>query len=122
MVTGIILTVFGALGFFITLGSLGLSDYLPDGWGALLVFELLTALLTLVFGIMGIVFASKKDKASVVMAFGGTLIALKVIDLIWAMGVMGEYLDASTIFGVLAGCVLPLLYIIGGNTRKNAQW
>ena len=97
--------------------TLGIS---ADSYRTLLLFETLVAVLILAFGIAGIIFAAKKEKAQTVVAFGGILIVLRIVDLVWAMSVMGDKLNPSIILGVILGCVLPLLYIIGGNKRKNA--
>ena len=125
-VSGVILTIFGALGLilgFIALAGLSLLGSLGEALMLLTIYELVMAALTLTFGICGISFAPRKEKASAVIALGVTLIALRVIDLIWGIVVVSQFsgtLGANTIVGVLLGCVLPLLYIVGGNARKKS--
>jgi len=116
-VVGIILTIFGAIGFFSNLSSCTGLSYLPNGLGALIVFEAIIPLVTLVFGILGIAFAAKVDKAPIVSIMGIILIVLRVIDLVWALGAFGYLFTGAygtgVIIGVILGCILPALYIVG---------
>jgi len=122
-VCGIILTVIGAIGFFAGIGALAAnsSSYMPDGWAGLIVYEILMALATIAFGILGIVFAPQRDKATAVMIFGVIIIVLRFIDLLLGIVLFGSAVTASMFSGAIIGSAIPVLYIVGGNMRRNAQ-
>ena len=122
MVAGIIMTVFGGVSVLINASAYAAASILFGGLSALLLFELAVSALMLAFGICGIVMAPKRERASAIMGFGVTIIALRLIDLIWAISILGDLVEYSTIVGVFAGCALPILYIVGGNLRKKASF
>jgi len=126
-VSGIIMTVLGGLALIVSFGLLGsLNGWYPDSWKAVIAYELFVTAVMLAFGITGIALAVKINKAMLIMSFGITLIALKVIDMILAFSILGRYMSGaytSQFFvGIAGGIVLPILYIIGGNIRKKAQY
>jgi len=126
MVVGIILTVFGAFSFLIDLGLLlnvpNAANYMPSGYTEILIYEFLMAAVSLAFGIAGIIFAPHKNKAAFVIGFGITLTVLRLVDIFWGIAVLGSYIPIATTVGSILGCSLPILYIVGGYMRKNAQY
>ena len=122
LVSGILLTILGAIGILINISAIDvISGYVPSGWELLLYFEIFISFITLAFGITGISLCSKKESALIIVGFGAALIVLKTVDLIWALAMFSSYISSSQISGVIIGCVLPLLYIIGGSIRRNAE-
>jgi len=120
-VSAIIMTVLGAAGAIMTLSVLaGDLRYFSGAWVNLMYYELFVAALSLAFGITGIVFAARQDRANIIIAFGIIIICLKIIDIGWGVAELSAFIDESTYVGVLLGCVPAILYIIGGAKRKNA--
>ncbi len=130
-VTGILMTIFGGIGVITGLSGIAGMDslfgYLLGGSVvAVLVYELLAAGVMLAFGIAGINFSKSPAKGMTVVVFGIILIVLRVIDFGWAFAVFNGYnvLDdfgASLFGGMIGGLVLPILYMVGGNIRKNSS-
>jgi hypothetical protein len=130
-VTGILMTIFGSFAFIMTMMTLAAVETL-FGYAAggsvtgVLVFELLMAGAMLAFGIVGIVSAKDPAKGMMIVVFGIILIVARVIDFGWAMAVyndmgVADQLGASLVSGVIGGCVLPILYMVGGNIRRKSD-
>ena len=120
-VSSILLIVFGGLLFFGMIGAL--TSYVSNRLEAIYTFELSMGVLTLSFGIVGTVVASKKERASMIIGFGIALVALYAVDFIWGIGFLGSYyFDGPSIVFSIAGLVLSILLIVGGNTRRNASF
>lgn len=136
-VTGILLIIFGTIGFMSGVSTLNASflgfflapwELLGMSHGAyiaLTLFGLLTMALYLAFGIFGVSNAGKAAKARIVMIMGIIMCALTVIDLIATivvtdMSVMGRLYIEATILGTMLSLVLPILYIVGGSMSKRS--
>lgn len=130
-VVGILLIIFGGIGAIIgiiaLLGGLALTAFL----GGLAVFVILAgvftivlAALNIVFGINGVKHCDNAAKAQAIITMGIVLIVLRVIDVILTIVINSatgsDPVSASLISSVLFGCVLPVLYIVGGNKNKQA--
>ena len=121
-VTGILLTIFGAIAVIsvasalIAISSTYLSYVVSTGQ---LLLSLLSSLITLCIGILATAWAPKKEKANVLFIVGIILLALHVIDLIMTIATPGMF-TGFAIFTGLLGLVLPILLVVGANTRKNA--
>ena len=143
-VVGILMTIFGGCIFFANISNLTeISDlkkmmFISDWVGklsSLIVYEMIVSMFMVAFGICGIVMASKREKASIIMGFGITLIALTLGDLGWGFSILNDIKETAGIYGVaiaesvnstvvanaVFGCVLPILYIVGGSIRKKAS-
>ena len=131
-VSGILLTIFGAIAMFITIAAFGLLEtannytygvaraVVSDSLQYLLVFEIIMAICTCVFGIVGIALASERGKGGLFIGLGVSLIGLRLIDFIWGVSAYGDHLGGSLYFGAAVGLVLPILYIVGGNKLRKA--
>ena len=122
-VAGILMTILGVIAFMITISALSVSYSYGDLYTALLYFELVGTALTLAFGISGIAMAANKEKGGTIKVFGIIILAYRVIDLVWFIGAFNDnFMSFSSIIASgIIGCVLPILYIIGGNTAQAAR-
>ena len=126
-VCGILLTTFASIGFivniFVMIAMFGTSAYshLSSPMQYIAVYETFVSFAMLAGGIIGIALAEKKDKATLIMCVGIAIIALRIIDVICLVLFATAIVSAATIFGIIFGCILPLLYIVGGIQRKNAH-
>ena len=123
MVSGILMTILSGLGLVMALiilplaaGSIGSGD---EEMTNFLIYELISIILTLAFGIAGISISSKKASAPAVIGFGMALITLRILFLVWVNNVTYDMPPAIVVYCVL-GCLLPLLYIVGGSIRARA--
>lgn len=133
-VTGILMTIFGGL------ETMDMASYLDStenfgsnvsaltlaggGFSSLLLFELISALATLGFGIAGIVLSKNRAKASTVTLFGVVLIALRVVIFGLSISSRNVYpvFRSAGYVNLILSSVLPILYIVGGSIRKkNAE-
>ena len=130
-VCGILFTIFGVGSLGNLMQSISSDDFaiLPSNWQTYLYASLAICVVVIASGIIGIALSGKKEKATLIVAVGFALIALRVIDAIWAFVVISDvrhFLEADptpTIVGAaVLGCVLPILYVIGGNARKKAPF
>jgi len=121
-VTGILMTIFGAIALVLSIAAVGALSWLGGSVTALLYFELIATIAYVAFGIMGIVMCGNREKGSLIMTLGIIILLYKIIDLIWAIAVFGPDIGSSTVFGAIFGFILPILYIVGGNTRKKADF
>lgn len=84
-------------------------------------YELFMVSVMLAFGIFGIVLSKDSTKGLVITTFGVILAALRVIDFLWALSVIKSTpFNVFTILNLLAGLVLPILFMVGGNIQKNS--
>lgn len=114
------------------------------------IWSIFVSVAILVGGIAGIMFAGRADRAKIIMITGGALIGLQVIGLIINLaayiprfshaelsafysslnateeiantiaGMITGAVTAGVIIGAAFGCVLPILYIVGGNRLRKA--
>jgi len=124
MISGIIMTVFGAIAVlivFFLFAAISQMWFIPDYYYLYVSFSMIMATLTLAFGIAGIPFSKRAEKANTIIAFGVTIIALRIIDVIlgFVMNSGGADLTMTIVLSLTFGIPLPLLYIIGGNIRKK---
>jgi hypothetical protein len=135
-VTGILLIIFGAIGALI--GFVAVDEVTnPGPWVSypsslenLVVFELIVSIVMLIGGIVATAGASKKSSAPAVITFGVILLALRIIYTFWAMDVVSDLnrmagfdllSEGSIVFGLALGLPLPILLLVGGNKRRNAE-
>ena len=120
-VSGILLVIFGGIGVLLTALSLigGISLGLDGAIVLMIFYEFIVTVLTIVFGVMGIINAKKREKAQSIMNMGIALCAMKIVDLIAAAMIVD--VTMSTVVGVIIGLILPFLFIIGGNTNKQGM-
>lgn len=116
---GIIATIRGVVGTllgFSTLGTLGVGESLFPGYTAVIVFEFLISLALIAVGILAILKSADPAFGGVIRAIGIGIIALAVIDIVWAIVVLGGNAVASG-FGSLV--VLGLIggLLLAGGTR-----
>jgi hypothetical protein len=126
-VAGIIMIVLGAIAAIGCIGIIALggavvaysSEVVGGGALALVgVIGLIVALIELVFGILGVKFCDKPEKAQVIIVIGAVLVGLQVISLIISLVTGGS--SGATLAGSVVGCILPILYIVGGLKNKES--
>jgi hypothetical protein len=133
-VVGILLVIFGAFELIGFDRTITLNEHTIESNNGIYV---LTGLAMLACGIIGIVCHKKKDKAPLVVGCGIGLLVLLVVCTFAAMlplraeverlsqasgtDLSGMFM-VITVLGALINCILPLLFIIGGNKRKNAEF
>ena len=158
-VPGILFTIFGAINVLSSLNSLatcGLAEHFLDGFSGVAsgptaisnIFHLCTAVLTLIFGIMGIVNSKKPHRATSIIVMGILLLCIQAAGAVINFTIIIPWIDSSdfyalfrdidyfmsdmiitmvrnivigvTIFGTIVGCILPTLYIVGGSKLKKS--
>jgi len=128
-VTGILLTVFGSIVVLLDLFVILIGAMMGTVISPIYFIELLANAASLGFGIYGIRYAADQARANNIVVIGIVLIILKVIYTLIMMNmfvpsVLGDVERAAFMIGMFLGllfsCVLPVLYIVGGNIRKNA--
>ena len=155
--TGIIMTVFSSLGvlmwliiFFVISVATGFHDIFQyefmEQIGIFLLFSAGLTVITLAFGIAGIIMASNQKRGFVVLGLGAGLLILNIVSAVWSFGLMselgrhigdfggyyGSYYDSdlfafqgvmatSTWSGLFINSILPILYIVGGIIRGRSK-
>jgi hypothetical protein len=115
-VTGIVLTSVASLAF-IDMGTSS-GSYYHQAHNDYQNFSFLLTLTLIVIGIIGISFASMREKGSLVVICGVIMSVLFVIDFAWSTSLSHGW-DNATAFMALAVTAFPVLYIIGGNKMKS---
>jgi len=131
-VTGILLIIFGALTVIIGLLAIAGSAMIGSGTvdmsaagvdagaydaGTIMlmsVFTVVMGIINLVAGIIGVANANKLEKAQLCFIIGIVLIVLQLIDAVYST-IVGEL----SIFGIVVGLILPILFVIGANKNKE---
>ncbi|MCL2004183.1 MAG: hypothetical protein FWG72_09310 [Oscillospiraceae bacterium] len=141
-VSGILLTVFGAIGILFSLWvaywDLTAGGLFPRtlfgrespafiwiGWG----MGLLPPVFSAAGGVLGIISANNPGRAKVIIASGVTLIILRLLQAIFvtcAFLVSSPHYDAviylfAAFIGVSAGCILSVCHIKGGRRLRKTQ-
>lgn len=135
-VTGILMIIGGSLGIIITLIGAAAIAALISGAGALLgqdfmseaningtllwagfALSLVGAVMELVAGILGVANCRKPEKANTCLAFGIVVAVLSVAGQIFNAAGGGTF----SVFSLILGLVLPVLYIIGAAFNKQAH-
>lgn len=120
-VVSIIMIVFGAIALIVALLSIaGIAVLIASGIGTALLYgalvvSIIQCIIFFVAGILGVVYAKKKEKAGTVIVFGIVLIILNVLSIILSV-VSGGQVNAS----VIISFILPVLYLVGGYLNKNS--
>lgn len=84
------------------------------------VILLIDAVVEMVAGIMGVAFCKKPEKANGCLVMGIIVAALCVVGTIFNI-VSGNEFGTSTIFSLLLGLVIPVLYIVGAVKNKSVD-
>ena len=124
-VAGILMTIFGLVAFIIAIAALEYASWLGGSYAALIYLELIGTGMILAFGITGIAVAANKERAGMILTFGIIILIYKVIDIVMAIVILESYyvsIESSVIFSAIFGFILPILYIVGANTRKKSQY
>ncbi|NLB43153.1 MAG: hypothetical protein GX815_13045 [Clostridiales bacterium] len=121
-VTGILMIIGGSLGIIIgiiaVVGALGLN-LLSEGetvllvWGSVAV--LMSAIVSLIAGIIGVKNAAKPEKAQICIVFGVITALFAVLGSLMTVLGGGKFNAGSLIIGLL----LPVLYLIGAFQNKS---
>lgn len=125
LVTGILLIIGGAIGLIgsiiALLGARVAVVLFADQEGVgLLVFAavllLLSAIVSLVTGILGVVNAGKPNKANVLIIFGIVTALLSVLGNILTVVAGGQF----SVLSLITGLIIPVLFLIGAFQSKKA--
>ena len=121
-VTGILMIIGGSLGIIIgiiaVVGALGLN-LLSEGetvllvWGSVAV--LMSAIVSLIAGIIGVKNAAKPEKAQICIVFGVITALFAVLGSLMTVLGGGKFNAGNLIIGLL----LPVLYLIGAFQNKS---
>ncbi len=84
------------------------------------VIMLIDAAVEMVAGIMGVAFCKKPEKANVCLVMGIIVAVLCVVGTIFSIA-SGTDFGASTIFSLLLGLVIPVLYIVGAVKNRSVE-
>lgn len=136
-VTGILMIIFGSLAIvvsIITLIGIGALNTASDALGITSLINstqynfgmlytagfisLLSAVIELVAGIMGVANAEKPEKAKTCMIWGILVAVMCIVGCIFT--VIGG--QSFPIFSLLTGLVVPVLYIIGAYKNQQNQF
>lgn len=121
-VTGILMIIGGSINLIIAiLAALGVAVLAAMDYDlGILYFScvvlILSAVAQFVSGILGVVNCKKPEKAQVCLVFGIIVIILCVIGNI--LNVVGG--DSISVFSLLLGLALPVLYVIGAVMNKKS--
>ena len=119
MVVAILFLVFGILAAIGLAGIGALLAYAAVG-GAVIVLSVILSVLMVVLeiiaGILGIRFCNNLFKADFLFKYSVVLLIVAIISLIFGIVTSGV---AWTSF---VGLVLPILYLVGANMNKNAEF
>lgn len=131
-VTGILYIVFAVLsmvgglvamlgGGLFALGGIGANAYLGAAMGGVVLFSglvlILSNILGLVTGILGVRYCDKPEKAQVCFVLGVILIVFAALSL---LGDLFGSASASDIFSGLVGLALPICYTVGASWNKQS--
>ncbi len=131
-VTGILYIVFAVLsmvgglvamlgGGLFALGGIGANAYLGAAMGGVVLFGglvlILSNILGLVTGILGVEYCDKPEKAQVCFVLGVILIVFAALSL---LGDLFGSASASDIFSGLVGLALPICYTVGASWNKQS--
>ncbi len=124
-VTGILLIIGGAIGLIgsiiALLGARVVAVMFAGQEGVgLLVFAavllLISAIVSLVTGILGVVNAAKPEKANVLIVFGILTALFSVLGNILTVAGGGSF----SVFSLIIGLALPVLFLVGAFQNKKA--
>ena len=125
-VTGILMIIGGGISIIVSIiAALGIAAlaYFTDGEAsstmlyASVALMIVSAAAQLVAGILGVVNCKKPEKSGVCIAWGVIVAALCVAGTILNVVGGGDF----SMFSLLLGLVLPVLYIIGAVSNKRAH-
>ena len=123
-VTGILMIIGGAVGIiFGLIAVIGVGALVAllgtDANGGLLMFAavlaLVSAIVSLIAGIIGVANAAKPEKAMVCIVFGVLTVALSVLGNVLTIVGGGSFNGV----GLVTGLVVPVLYLIGAFQNKS---
>ena len=134
LVTGILLIVFNAIGFFTTISTMATTDLwlwsfggpaMRGTWMLIYTLNLLRSLFAVGVGIMAVTLCSRADKGGILLALGIVLLAATVIYSLVYNGFMISFgttaaLGFIGIIGIPFSLVIPILFIIGASKNKRA--
>jgi len=109
-IRGVVGTQFG----FSTLGTLGVGESLFPGYTAVIVFEFLISLALIAIGILAIVKSNDPAFGAVIRGIGIGIIAVAVIDIIWAIVVLGSAAASSGVGSLVVLGLIGSLLLAGG--------
>lgn len=130
-VAGIVLVIFGILGFITGLVTIGGGAYIVNAIGiagiglmggiAILlgIFVVIASILNIIFGILGIRNCDKPKKAGMIFVLGVVMVILTTIQFV--LGIVVSGFEYTSIISLAIGLVLPVLYIVGANQNKQAR-
>jgi hypothetical protein len=121
---GIIATIRGVLGALLgvgTLGTLSAGESLFPGYSAVIVFEFLVSLALIAVGIFAIVKSADRTAGPIIRVVGIVVIAIAVIDAIWAIVVLGPAAYASSAGSVVVLGLIGALLAAGGARLARAE-
>ena len=120
-VTGILMIIGGALGIILGIVAIGGVALLAAAGldSGLLTFgtilSVVSAVVSLVGGIIGVKNAAKPEKANVCIVFGILAVVMCILGVILTMAAGGAFPTMS----LLTGLVLPVLYLVGAFQNKS---
>lgn len=121
---GIIATIRGVLGAVLgvgTLSTLSVGESLFPGYSAVIVFEFLVSLALIAVGIFAIVKSADRTAGPIIRVVGIVVLAIAVIDLIWAIAVLGANAYSSGIGSLLVLGLIGALLTVGGARLARAE-
>ncbi len=125
-VVGILMIIFGGISTLISVLAFNVASATVSYLVALgvaineglyqvaLILSVLTAIATLVAGIMGTMYAAKFDKAKNLFMMGVILVALQLLVTVILVAAGGGFNPVTTLIGL----VLPVLYVIGSKKHQ----
>ena len=145
MVTGILLIIFSALGFFTTISTIATTNLwlwqfggpaMRGTWMFIYTANLLRSLFGMAIGIMAVTSCNKIDKGSILFVLG---IAFLVVTVIYSIVYNGFILSVGStsigllnipdfnagmgvggIIGIPIGLIVPIIFIVGASRNKKA--
>lgn len=121
---GIIATIRGVLGAVLgagTLTTLSVGESLFPGYSAVIVFEILVSLALIAVGIFAIVKSADRTAGPIIRAVGLAVIAVAVIDLVWAIVVLGSAAYSSGAGSLVVLGAIGALLTAGGTRLARAE-
>jgi len=141
-VSGILMVIFGGLG-----ALFGIGAFLASLTGSMLydpvqqIFAIISTAASIYIGVYGIQNADKTEMAQNIVIMGVILLALRIVGVVtsifqimsldpfasldpeiaeFAYPIFIVSLVIGTVIGAAFACVLPILYIVGGNMNKKS--
>jgi hypothetical protein len=120
---GIIATIRGVVGVLLgitTFGTLEIGESLFPGYTAVIVFEFLISLALIAIGILAIVKSADPAFGGMIRAIGIGIMAVAVIDVVWAIVVLGGAAVASGVGSLVVLGLIGSLLLAGGTRLAHA--